>query len=93
MKIKIKEVIGQFAENKDIAKKLREEKIIPSIDKGEHVYIDFSGVDSSTQSFIHALLSEIFQINGESCLELFHFENCNKAVKSLIGTVINYSLE
>lgn len=93
MKIIIKDEAGQFAENKDVAKCIRENKIIPSIDKKEIVYLDFKGVDSSTQSFIHALISEIFQINGESCLELCYFENCNTAIKSLITTVINYSLE
>jgi len=93
MKIKIKDIVGKFAENKDLAKKIREGKLIPATDKNEQVYLNFSGVDSSTQSFIHALISEIFQINGEECLELFHFQNCNKAIKSLVGTVINYSLE
>lgn len=93
MKIVIKDHAGQFAENKDIAKKLREGIIIPSIDCGDEVFLDFKGIDSSTQSFVHALISEVFQVNGEVCLERFHFENCNTAVKSLITTVVNYSLE
>lgn len=93
MEIIIKNYTGSFAENKDVAKQLREDKIIPANDAGEIITLDFVGVDSSTQSFIHALISEIFQINGEKCLDMFIFKNCNKAVKSLIGTVINYSLE
>lgn len=93
MEIIIRDYTGSFAENKDVAKKLREEKIIPSNDSGEIITLNFVGVDSSTQSFIHALISEVFQVNGEKCLDMFVFKNCNKAVKSLIGTVINYSLE
>lgn len=93
MKLIIKDHAGQFAENKDVARKLREGSIIPAIDSGDEVFLDFKGIDSSTQSFVHALISEVFQVYGEVCLEKFHFENCNNAVKSLIATVINYSLE
>ena len=93
MLIFIKEKAGAFAENKDIAKDLRLNVLIPAVDKGEEIHLDFKGVDSSTQSFIHALISEIFQINGEDCLDNFYFDNCNNALKSLISTVINYSLE
>jgi len=93
MKIVISEHAGQFAENKDIAKILREKFISPAADNMEDIYLDFQNVDSSTQSFIHALISEAFQIKGETALEQFNFLNCNKALKSLISTVINYSLE
>lgn len=93
MRVLIKDKAGHFAENKDIAKEIRENLLIPAVDKGEEIFLDFKGVDSSTQSFIHALISEIFQVFGEHSLEIFHFENCNNAIKSLVGTVINYSLE
>ena len=93
MEIIVKDFAGHFAENKDYARKIREEKIIPAIDREEIVTIDFKGVDSSTQSFIHALISEILQIQGVKVLDNFKFTNCNKALKSLIGTVVNYSLE
>lgn len=91
--IVVKEIVGTFAENKDKARNLREEIIIPSIKTNEKVVLDFKNVDSTTQSFIHALISEVFQKDGEKCLDLFEFKNCNKAVQSLITTVINYSLE
>lgn len=93
MKINISSCCGNFAENKDSAKKMREESIKPALKNNETVTLDFKDVDSSTQSFIHALISEIFQNDGESALNMFEFKNCNKSVKSLIETVINYSLE
>lgn len=89
----IEKKAGTFAENKDVAKEVREYIIKPNLEKGDDIVLDFKNVDSSTQSFIHALLSEIFQNLGEVALERFEFRNCNKAVKSIIGTVINYSLE
>ncbi len=94
MKIMVKKHCGSFAENKDQAHDIRENHIRPAIESTNNVIVlDFSGVDSSTQSFVHALISGFFQDLGEKALERFEFHNCTKAVKSLVGTVINYSLE
>jgi uncharacterized protein DUF4325 len=94
MIIKMSECCGNYAENKDIAKDLRQKEILPVLEsKRKRIILDFDGVDSTTQSFIHALISEGFQKYGEKALNKIEFKNCNKAVKSLVTTVINYSLE
>ena len=94
MKIMIQEYCGSFAENKDQARDIRDNYISPILELSDEVIVlDFSGVDSSTQSFIHALISSFFQKLGEKALQRFEFHNCTEAVKSIIGTVINYSLE
>ena len=87
------DLCGDFAENKDNAKSIREDIKAHYLTSNEVIIFDFLGVDSTTQSFIHALISEFFQKNGEKALELFEFKNCSKPVKSLITTVVNYSLE
>ena len=56
--IKIKDYAGTFAENKDTAKRLRIDKIMPALSNKEEVELDFEGVSGATQSFIHALISE-----------------------------------
>ena len=89
----IHDLCGDFAENKDSAKSIREDIKYHHFPLCEVVIFDFKGVDSTTQSFIHALISEFFQKHGEGALEMFEFKNCSKSVKSLITTVINYSLE
>ncbi len=94
MNIKISDCCGNYAENKDIAKDIRLKNILPVLkSRNKRIVLDFDGVDSTTQSFIHALISEGFQKYGEKALNKIEFKNCNKAVKSLITTVINYSLE
>lgn len=95
MLVLIKDFAGNFAENKDIARRIREEQIKPFLSKKNHgkITLDFQDIDSSTQSFIHALLSGFFQRYKEEALDIFEFKNCNDAIKSLITTVINYSLE
>jgi len=93
MIVSIEEICGSFAENKDQAREVRENFIKARLAKKQPITLDFTGVDSSTQSFIHALISAVFQDYGEAALERVQFKGCNKAVQSLITTVINYSLE
>jgi hypothetical protein len=94
MIISIYDCCSNFAENKDSAKKIRNELLIPTYNNtNENIIIDFNEVDSSTQSFIHALISDLFQKHGENVLTRIEFKNCNEAIKSLITTVINYSME
>ena len=93
MIVRIREQCGEFAENKDDARKLRELFIVPAIAEGQEVVLDFAGVDASTQSFLHALISQILQDGGEAALAKLRFMNCNGPIKSLVRTVVNYSLE
>lgn len=86
------DVIGDFGEDKDAAAILRDEKIRPCVEREELVVLDFDGVTLVTQSFIHALLSDILRVNGEDVLELFDFKNCESVVKGIISTVVQYSL-
>ena len=90
--IRIFAVAGSFAEDKDAARKIRMQNILPSIERGEPVILDFSKVAVATQSFIHALVSEVLRLHGEKALELLVFRSCNATVKSVIRTVVDYSL-
>jgi hypothetical protein len=93
MKIPVVEYVGGFAENKDEAAKLREEHIRPAISQGTTITIDFSGVDLTTQSFVHALISDVIRKNGEKSLDMITFKNCSPLVRELVETVVQYSLE
>ncbi len=88
--IKMREKVGSFAENKDVARRIRVEEIIPALNKSEEVVLDFEGVDSATQSFIHALISEIIRIFGVEVLDKIYFKNCNPIVKGIVNIVIEY---
>jgi len=93
IKISISKEVGSFAENKDVAGKLRNEFIIPAIERGEHVEIDFSDVDLATQSFIHALIAEALRRCGEDSLQLLMFKSCSDSIRGIIETVVQYVLE
>jgi hypothetical protein len=93
MEIKIKKLAGTFAENKDRARDIRLTKIIPALDKKETIILDFAGVDGATQSFVHALISDIIRKYGAEVLERISFKNCNETVKKIINIVVEYMQE
>lgn len=93
MEIKIVNLAGSFAENKDSAREIRLTKIIPALEKNEEIIIDFKGVDGATQSFIHALISDIIRKYGAEVLDKVSFKNCNETVRKIIGIVAEYTQE
>jgi hypothetical protein len=91
--IKLLELVGSFAENKDVAQSLRKKEIIPALNNGESIILDFEGIDATTQSFIHALISDLIRIYGSEVLDKVSFKNCNQTVQKIIGMVVDYMQE
>lgn len=93
MEIKLLPLVGSFAENKDLAKDIRLNQIIPALDRNEEVTLDFEGIDSTTQSFIHALISDIIRRYGNDVLDRVYFKSCNEIVQKIINIVVSYVQE
>ncbi len=93
IQIKLFPIMGSFAENKDLARKIRLEKIIPALEKKQEIVLDFRGIDSATQSFIHALISDIIRKYGGEALNQIAFKNCTETVKKIINIVVDYMQE
>ena len=72
---------GVFAENKDVAQLLRVDKIIPALERDEEVQLDFAHVEGTTQSFIHALISDLLRKYGPVVLDKIAFKNCNEIME------------
>ena len=88
--IRLIDQVGTFAENKDIAREIRVSKIEPSVADGKEVHLDFSGITLATQSFIHALISDLIRKQGIDVLDLIVFKNCSDAVATLVNVVCDY---
>jgi len=84
---------GPFCENKDKAKKLRTNIIIPAISQEKEVIIDFAKVEGATQSFIHALTAEPIRDFGDKAYNNLIFSNCNKDIMTVIDIVYEYLQE
>lgn len=86
-------VAGDFAEDKDIAASIRLHQIIPALNAGTEVVLDFTGVTLVTQSFIHALICDPLRVHGEDALARLVFKGCSDGVRGIVETVVQYSLE
>jgi anti-anti-sigma regulatory factor len=92
--IKIYEKAGSFAENKDVARDVRLKLIKPALAKDdEEIVIDFSGVTGATQSFIHALISQLIREYGDQLFQRILFKDCSPAVQQVINIVADYMAE
>ena len=91
--IKLYKIVGDFAENKDIARDVRENELLPALEKGNEVIVDFGGVTGATQSFVHALISEAIRRYGSDVLDRISFKNCNEVVQKIITIVTEYMQE
>jgi hypothetical protein len=92
-KISILPITGPFAENKDLSRELRVNKIIPYLKENKKIDIDFNGVENTTQSFIHALLSEAIRYKGENFADYVSFSNCNDKIMTIIEIVYQYTMD
>lgn len=92
-RIDIRAHAGSFAENKDVARDLRLKEIIPALESEEEVILDFEGVEAATQSFIHALISDLLRKHGSEVLDRIEFKSCNDTVKKIITIVVDYMQE
>ena len=89
--IRIPSGISGFVEDKDLARSLRKDEIIPTLDSGDTVVLDFSDVKYATQSFVHALVGEALKRFGDEALQRIEFRNCSQQLRSVIELVVDYS--
>jgi len=81
--------VHDFEENNQEAVRLREQEIRPRVEKGEVVLFDFEGVRAPTQSFVHALLSEVLKIPGS--LARLSFTHCTPSAREVLKAVAAYA--
>lgn len=91
--IKLYQKVGSFAENKDVAKEIRLTDIIPAVQNNKEIVLDFENIDGATQSFVHALISDVIRKFGDDGLDLISFKSCNETVQKIIVIVTEYMQE
>ena len=89
-KVRMIDEVGEFCENKDVAKKLREEILLPALEGERAVTFDFEGVTGATQSFIHALVSDALRKYPEISFDNIFFKNACPEVQEIISIVYTY---
>lgn len=93
MTIHLFERTGPFAENKDTARDIRLNELIPALEKDETIILDFENVEGATQSFVHALMSDLIRKYGSGLFERVQFKSCNDTIKGIVSIVADYMQE
>lgn len=94
VEVKIADRAGSFAENKDIAKHIRNTILRPALQNNQDdIIINFNSVTGATQSFIHALISQLIREYGEELFNRVLFKDCNASVQEVISIVADYMAE
>ena len=91
--IKLLPKVGSFAENKDVARDIRIKEIIPALERNDKIILDFEGIESATQSFVHALISDLIRKYGIEVLDKVDFKGCSETIKKIINIVVDYMQE
>ena len=91
--IKIRDFTGDFGEDKDVARDIRQERIVPAIERGDNVVLDFSDITGVTQSFVHALIAEPIMRFREKAFERLFYTEVNDQVAETISIVYRYIQE
>ena len=92
-RIEILKLAGSFAENKEVAKRIRIKNIIPALTLGDEIELDFTGVSGATQSFMHALISDPIREFREIAFENLYYKNANEDIQKIISIVYRYMQE
>lgn len=81
--------VADFLEDVETAAQRRDETIKPMVQAGNEVTLDFGGARFVTQSFVHALLNDVFQI--PLSVTRLSFTNCTRSTEEAIRAVAAYA--
>jgi hypothetical protein len=85
----IRNYFGRYAEDKLLAIKLRDEKILPSIDEGKSVTLDFEEVISAPHSLLNALLATPIQRLGLAAYKKIKIVNASPEIRETVDFIMD----
>ncbi len=82
--------VKSFEENVEEAARIRDTEILPSMNGGTMVVIDFGGVRFATQSFVHALMYKVIR-DGQQIGATLSIANCSRSTREAVMAVAAYA--
>ncbi|MEW8690332.1 MAG: DUF4325 domain-containing protein [Candidatus Thiodiazotropha endolucinida] len=89
----INNYFGPFAEDKTAAISLRDRRIIPAIQEGKKVVVDFDEIKSCPHSFLSALLATPIKILGMSAYKKIRILNASPEIRETIDYILDENTE
>ena len=80
---------GPYAENKQEAISFRDTKLLPAIEEGKSILIDFQGVAAAPHSFLSALLATPIKRLGMQAYKLIKVVNSEPEIRETIDYILD----
>jgi len=91
--LSIENFFGPYAEDKNSAIKIRDEKIVPNLTENKVVVVDFDHVKSAPHSFLSALLATPIKRLGMSAYKNIKIINANPEIRETIDYIFDENTE
>jgi hypothetical protein len=90
--VSILNYFGKWAEDKDAAITFRDRHLLPAIDAGKRIDLDFREVETAPHSFLNALLATPVRRLGTRAYQRIRIFNASGAIHEIIDAVLDDNL-
>jgi hypothetical protein len=87
--LNMRNYFGRYAEDKQLAIKLRDEKVLPAIEEGASIVVDFEEVISAPHSLLNALLATPIQRLGLTAYKKIKVTNASPEIRETIDFIMD----
>lgn len=87
--LNIRNYFGRYAEDKQLAIKLRDEKILSAVEAGKSITIDFEEVTSAPHSLLNALLATPIRMLGLTAYKKIKVINASPDIRETVDFILD----
>ncbi|MDM8559556.1 ATP-binding protein [Candidatus Parabeggiatoa sp. HSG14] len=87
--LSIENYFGRYAEDKEAALKYRDKKLIPAVNKGQPLLIDFDNVISAPHSFLSGLLATPIKLLGLKAYKKIKIVNAAPEIRETVDYILD----
>jgi len=87
--LSIKNYFGRYAEDKELAARVRDRYLMPAVDAGKGLILDFDEVISAPHSFLNALISSPIRDLGMSAYKRIKVINASPEIRETIDFILD----
>lgn len=87
--LSIRNYFGRYAEDKELAIKIRDEKILPAVSESKIITVDFEDIISAPHSFLNALLATPIKRLGMAAYKKIKITNASPEIRETIDFILD----
>ena len=87
--ISVRNYFGRYAENKDLAQKIRDEKLLPALAENKTLTVDFEEIVSAPHSFLNAMLATPIERLGLAAYKKIKIINAAPEIRETLDFIFD----